>query len=425
VAQDLALQQPRAGIRRALVLSGGGARGAYEVGVLSFLYGKLADRLGRLPRFDLITGTSVGAVHACFMAAHAQRPREGVDALVDIWRAMAFAQVYRFRARDALHFTNALFSSLVGRSTSSERHPERLYGMLNTGPLEQLVLGRIPWRELRRNLRHGVLDTLTVSTTQIATGRTVVFVDNAAQRVPSWTRDPSQIAVADRIGAVHAMASAAIPLLFPAVRIGDTYYTDGGLRQQAPLTPALRLGANRLVIIGLRGGPTGAVHDALGEGRIERFHSASFLLGKMLDALLIDRLEVDVNHMRVINRMLRAGIEHCGEDHLETVQRHVREARGLGFRVTEDAFIRPSEDIGQVAAYHVDRLLKRGTASRIGGAALRLLTRGESEREADLMSFLLFDRDYAMELIELGRTDAARHEEALLRVLAHGDPDGR
>jgi NTE family protein len=414
---QLALQEPRADLRRALVLSGGGARGAYEVGVLAFLYGKLADRIGVLPRFDLITGTSVGAVHACFLAAHAQRPREGVDALVDIWRAMAFSQVYRFGVRDALHFSNALLGSLFGRPTAAGRQPERLYGMLNTEPLERLVLAKVPWRELRRNLRHRVLDTLTVSTTQIATGRTVVFVDNAAQRVPSWTRDASQIAVADRIGPMHALASAAIPLLFPAVRIGDTYYTDGGLRQQAPLTPALRLGANRLVIIGLRKGQTGGVHDEVGEGRIERFHSAAFLTGKVLDALLIDRLEVDVSHMRVINRMLRAGIEHCGEGHLDAVQKHVVEARGLGFRLVEDAFIRPSEDLGQIAAYHVDRLLRVGTASRVGELALRMLTRGESKREADLMSFLLFDRDYAMELVELGRADAERQEAELARVL--------
>lgn len=414
---ELVLAKPRAGLRRALVLSGGGARGAYEVGVLSFLFGKFADRLGELPRFDLITGTSVGAVHACFVAAHAQRPREGIDTLVDVWRQMAFSQVYRFGARDALHFSNTLLGALFGRRTAAQRQPERLYGMLNTEPLERLVLARIPWRELRRNLRHGVVDTLTVSTTQIATGRTVVFVDNAAQRVPSWTRDASQIAVADRIGPVHALASAAIPLLFPAVRIGETYYADGGLRQQAPLTPALRLGANRLVIIGLRKGQTGAVNDAVGEGRIERFHSAAFLMGKVLDALLIDRLEVDVNHMRVINRMLRAGLEHCGEGHLEAVRKHVGEARGLGFQVTEDAFIRPSEDIGQIAAYHVERLLQRGTSSRFGELALRVLTRGESKREADLMSFLLFDRDYAMELIELGRADARRQEDELAHVL--------
>ena len=412
------LQERREGRRVGLVLSGGGARGAYEAGVLQHVFGPLARRLGFTPRIDIYAGASVGAVHCCYLAAHADQVDGGTESLHDLWRAMSFSRVYRFGISDALSFGGTLLGSLLGSATESEGHPDRLHGMLNTTPLEQLVIEQIPWRRLRRNVRNGLFDALSVSATEVATGRTVVFVDNLERRVQSWTRDPLQVAVPARISPKHALASAAIPLLFPAVRIGDTYFADGSLRQHTPLTPALRLGANRLLIIGLRAPETKTVDSRVAVERIEQFRSVGYLVGKVLNALLIDRLEYDVAHMRVLNEALRAGVEACGPDHLDHINPQIERERGLGFQIVQECFVRPSEDIGAIAARHVRRLREERQGSWIGNWTFRALTRGAPEDEADFMSYLLFDGGYAQELMELARSDAARAEDELAALFS-------
>lgn len=412
MAANLPLQEKQPDARPALVLSGGGARGAYEAGVLSFVFGPLADRLGFVPRFDVFSGTSVGAVHSCFLAGHANHLQAGARALVDIWRNMSFESVYRFGGRDLLGFSATLLGSAFGRSTESHTQADRIHGLLNTTPLERLVVGQIPWRQLRRNIRYGPVDTLCVSATEIASGRTVTFVDNRERRVPSWTRDLLQVAVAARIGPGHTLASAAIPFLFPAVRVRDTYYCDGGLRQHTPLTPALRLGADRVLVIGLRYAHPATLGDPIAEERLEQFRSVGFLAGKVLNALLIDRLEYDVAHMRVINQVLQAGINACGEGHLEHITPEVEKVRGMGFRMVRDAFVQPSQDMACIAARHV-REMRGKVPGWFGSMVFRALTRGSPDEEADMMSFLLFDGEYAAELIELGQHDAELAENEL------------
>ena len=416
MTRSLPLQERRPDATAALVVSGGGARGAYEAGVLKFLYGPLAQRLGFVPRIDIFAGTSVGAVHACFLAGHAHDLPRAANELVDIWRNMSFGSVYEFGFSDMLGFSRTLLGSALGSSTESRANADRIHGLLNTLPLEKLVVQQIPWRQLRRNIRHGPVETLCVSATEIATGRSVSFVDNRARSVPSWTRDPQQIAIPVRIGPGHTLASAAIPFLFPAVRLRDTYYCDGGLRQYTPLTPALRLGANRVLVIGLRYADATKLDDPVASERLEQFRSVGYLAGKILNALLIDRLEYDVAHMRVLNQVLEAGIHEYGEDHLEHLNPRVETVRGMGFRVVRDAFVKPSQDIAGIAARQVRRMRDGRTRWRLGDLAFRALTSGSPEDEADLMSFLLFDGDYAADLIELGMCDAQAHEEDLARL---------
>jgi NTE family protein len=403
-------------VRRALVLCGGGARGAYEAGVLRYVYGPLAARLGFMPKIDIYTGSSVGAVNVCYLAAHADDPAAGIAGLTQIWERMAFSRVYSFGMGDAMNFARTAFGALTGRGrVHPTRHPKRLHGLLNTKPLEELVIRAIPWRRMRRNLHSGHFESLCVYATEIATGRTVNFVYNREHKIASWTRDSSNVALPARVGPAHTLASAAIPLLFPSVRVGDQYYVDGGLRQATPLTPALRLGANRLLIVGLRD-PKITPLEPLAIDRVRKFRTLGFLVGKMLNAVLSDRLEADVAHMRVLNRLLKAGLETYGDDHIDRINPFVTDERGHGFQLVMDSFIRPSEDIGVIAADHVRRIRREPPGSIIGDIAFRSLTRGDPAGEADLMSYLLFDGRYAKDLIDLGERDAARQEESLARL---------
>ena len=158
--------------------------------MLYFVYGKLARRLGFLPRIDAFCGSSVGSVHSCYLAAHADRPIQGVSGLVEIWREMAFSTVYSFGMGDALNFTRTLLGSVWGSATESEEHPERLHGLLNTTPLEDLVVKRIPWRRLRRNLHRGIVEHVCVSATEIGTDRTIAVHRQAGRAGPTLDQRP-------------------------------------------------------------------------------------------------------------------------------------------------------------------------------------------------------------------------------------------
>jgi NTE family protein len=223
--------------RIALVLSGGGARGAYEAGVLAHLFERVIPRLPPGFEFDVLSGTSVGAIHAAFTAASAHLgPAERAKRLARTWSGMQVGDVLRLSSADLLRVPlRALGLTRLERAGTGV-----LGGLVDVSPLEQLVTDAIPWSDLPGNLARGRTGALCVSCTEVRSGRVTVFMDGALADPSPWSFDPNAQAIRSGLSERHVRASAAIPFLFPAVRIGERYYVDGGLRMNTPLSPALR-----------------------------------------------------------------------------------------------------------------------------------------------------------------------------------------
>jgi NTE family protein len=240
--------------RRALVLAGGGARGAYEAGVLSYVFEHVYPRLPSGFEFDICSGTSVGAVHATYAAATANvDPGLRAKQLLETWTTMRVGDVLR------LTFGNLLAMPLralgLRRAQSATGRNEVMGGLVDVAPLERIVEERIPWSRLQSSLRSPTPRALCISCTEVRTGRATVFLDGPLSDSEPWSRDPNARAIETRIDARHVRASAAIPFLFPAVLVDGRYYVDGGLRMNTPLSPALRLSADRVLVVALKERP--------------------------------------------------------------------------------------------------------------------------------------------------------------------------
>jgi NTE family protein len=413
----------RAGVdrpRRAVVLSGGGARGAYEAGVIRFLVEDLPRRLGRPIDIDILCGTSVGAIHACYLAATAHMGPERGQRLVDLWTSMRLNEMLPLSARDLLKIPRRLIGiKRKAEALRSGEPPARLFGLLNTEPLERFVVRAVPWKQIRTNVRSGRVEAVCVAATQIITGRVSIFIENRERGISRWSRDPTVDPRPTRLTPHHALASASIPMLFPAVRIGSTYYADGGLRLNTPLSPALRLGADRVLVIGLRPEPRQAHEAALAEQRIENYANPLFLFGKVLNALLLDPIDTDLARMRLMNEILEDGEKVYGPEFLERINAVANRDHGNSFKRIDDLVVRPTADLGALAGQVLENM--RGDHST--SPLLRLAARGLDSSngttpESDLLSYLLFDGKFLAPIAELGHADAAAREEELARFFS-------
>lgn len=398
----------RDGPRRALVLSGGGARGAYEAGVLSYIYEQVLPRCPPGTDFDIASGTSVGAIHATYStASRGLSGPERARALLEAWGTMRLSEMLKLRASDVWRIPMRLLGLRSARALSGRT----LGGLVDVSRLEDLVTGHIPWDRLHGNLEGQPL-ALCVSCTEVRSGQIVVFMAGDLADGQAWTFDPNGRAVKTHIEPLHVRASAAIPFLFPAVRIGERYFVDGGLRMNTPLSPALRLGADRVFVVCLRHPPAvDTERPAYPESSIT---SPAFLLGKVMNALTLDQLEYDLKRLELINNMITHGQAVYGADFLDRLNVAVRAQRGTGYRHVAAEALRPSEDLGALAAACFER-----DADSMGGVArwLGRFTIHDGGREADLLSYMLFDRCYTSRLIELGRSDAEGRADAIREIL--------
>lgn len=400
--------------RLALVFSGGGARGAYEAGVIKYLREDLAGDLGGHIAFDIICGTSVGAIHACFMAATLDVPAQQGKLAVQRWEDLVLEDVVSFGIKDFLRLPRLLLGQ--AQVLETEKGERRLPGIVQTRNLERLVRRMMPWTGIHKNREAGLFESLAVSTTDIASGKTVVFIERTGG-LPPWSVDPHVRALPARIGPRHCLASAAIPLLFPAVEVGQRFYCDGGLRQNTPLSPALRLGADKVLVVALkneaeRAGPAHIDGPTAAPG-------AAFLAGKILNAFLLDHLDYDLQRLRRLNDLIHA-IDTLADETLRRQVRHVMEkARGAPYKIVREMVLAPSMDLGKLAGEFARAGKFKGMG---GGAGIRILrglaTDAHGASDSDLLSYILFDGNYAAELARIGYEDTRKRHDELCRFFS-------
>lgn len=378
------MTRPRVAAGVGLVLTGGGARTAYQVGVLL----AVSDWLGR-PRhspFAIITGTSAGAINASVLAARAGNFARGLEGLAGVWRGLTVDHVFRCDRRAlygrAVHWLVALLRGGLGH-----RNPRALF---DCQPLRALLERHVNFARIDLHLRRGLLDAVAITASGYGSGRGVSFYQAAAE-LPPWQRERMLSRPAE-LTLDHVMASVAIPLLFEAVRIDDDWYGDGAMRDHTPLSAAINLGAQRLLVISTRNS------DPVPLPQPPPYPQLGKIAGYVLDSLFMDGIGQNLERVERLNDLVR----------LSGAQPPVRYGRPL--RPIDTCLVSPSVDLRQIAARHAGRF----------PAPLRRLLRGIGAFGpiSPLPSYLLYDGAFCRELMDLGYADAQRHKSRILAVLS-------
>jgi NTE family protein len=407
-------------------MAGGGALGAFQAGVLRYVMDELAGELGRPLGFELFAGTSIGALNAAFLAANGDRPAEAVRQLVGYWESLSVERVLRFRGRELVALLQMLLGATprrVPRRSSRARieigasHPP-VAGLFDTALLFEEMRSLIPWARLQENLRSGRVHGVAFCATEICTGSAVIFYQTAKGREYLVGRDPWKTARRVTIGVEHAMASAAIPFLFPAVQVGGVCYTDGALRQNTPLNPALRMGADRVLVVSLTQDPRIAARIARAGCRLNPYPGLLFLLGRAVNVLLTESLDYELNRVALYNRLIAGGCQAFGDGFLDQLNAIMGGARNARYRPVRTCHIRPSRDLDDLAAEALRSAPDELALPGLSGQAITRLMRSAAFAETELLAFLSFTPTFIRALLELGFRDARAHRDELMRFFS-------
>ena len=372
----------------ALIMTGGGARAAYQVGFLRFLartYPELNP--------PVLTGVSAGAINAVFLAAHPGSFREAVEELAALWENLTVEDVFRVDARS---LTMNVLKWLLQLGTGGLAGETQVRGLVDTTPLRHFLNRHLRAeagviRGVEENLAQGRLRALAVSASSYTTGQSITWIQGRGIR--EWTR-PHRRGRLTTMTVDHVMASAALPFFFPAVQVGPHWYGDGGVRLTAPISPAIHLGADRLLAISTRYEKQGEEMD---RPDIPGYPPPAQVAGTLLNAVFLDLLDQDAHRVELLNRLL----EHVPPEHRQ------------GLRPIQLLHLRPSRDLGRLANRFEPRL----------PSTFRFLSRGlgtRATRSPDALSLMLFQPDYLKALIRRGEVDAEIRKDEIRELV---DPE--
>lgn len=379
----------------ALILSGGGARAAYQVGVLQAIADILPE--GADNPFPVICGTSAGAINAVALAAHPGNFREAVHDLGDIWQALSIGQVYRHGWADIVRGLSRIGFSLFNEGVG--RH--RPLSLLDNTPLWELLAEKIPFGNIAHNIETRKLRAVSVTAMGYTSGQSVSFFQGQPDLL-AWRRF-RRAGVPTDIRLEHLLASSAIPTIFPTVRIHREYFGDGALRQLAPMSPALHLGADALFVIGVSGNRNPKHWGK----RVPVKHSPSMaqIIGHLLNSAFIDALENDIEHLERLNSLLTL------------IPEDVRAEQGIDLRPVRNMVVSPSKAVDTIAGRKVRYLPK---SVRFFLRAIGATAKGGGATAA---SYLLFANPFIAELIELGYQDTMWESEQIKQFFTVDEVD--
>jgi NTE family protein len=381
-ANDLPPEEDRGDL--AVMLTGGGARAAYQAGLLR----GIAKHFPNL-QFDIVTGVSAGALNAIVLAGTTGSLQRKVEALSRIWSKLEGKHVFRMEyttvARKMMRGAAGVFGVQIG---------QRMKGLVNTEPLRDLLTAALACSPgdaiegIRTNIANGSLKALALVTLDYSTGQTVRWVQG--RDINPWT-GANRRSITTDLTVNHAMASAALPIIFPAIRLGEHYHGDGGIRLSAPLSPALHLGARRILAMSTAYQRSDVEANV---PTVDGYPPSVQILGQLLNAIFLDAIEEDVARMERINAMIHK---------LPPEQRD-------GFRAVDLFVLRPGRDLGVLAGAY-EKYLPR---------SIRYLTRGIGTQETDapdFLSMLMFEPHYLSRLIEIGEEDVEMRIEEIATFL--------
>ena len=376
---------PNDSAKLALVLGGGGARAAYQVGFLRSLTRAYPDL-----HFPILTGVSAGAINAAHLANSPQALPQAVDRLVELWSGITVDQVFRtdLTSLGAIMLRWALRLVSGGGALSP---PPR--GMVDTSPLGHFLRTALGspdgmLRGIDENIRSGRLSAVGITTTHYGSGDSVTWAQG--REIPTWRRAGRQ-SMMTTLTVDHILASCALPIFFPAVQLGNDWHGDGGLRLTAPLSPALHLGAAKMIAISTQYvGPPSDGHN----GKPHDYPPPAAIIGLLFESMFMDMLDADAQAMRMVNQLVA--------DHPRALER--------GLRPVELLLVRPSRDLSAIANQFEREL----------PPVFRFVTRGLGTREtrrADLLATVLFQPRYIARMMEIGEQDGDRRREEIAEFL--------
>lgn len=372
---------------KALVLSGGGARGAYQVGVLSAI-ADIAQSAGIQDAFNIYTGVSAGAINATFMAAGADNFVGTCKELVDLWSRLESHQVFYsdIGSIGKIGFNWVKSVSIGGMTAATPGQ-----ALLDTAPLHQLLKDKVPFTKIQNNIDTGALKALAITAMDYQASTAITFVQGE-EKLPDWQKSRRK-SEKTRIQSEHVMASSAIPLLFPPVGVDTRYFGDGCVRNTAPCSPSIYLGSQKILVIGVRRS-TQTVYESL-VMKNAKAPSVGRVLNVLLNSVMLDGVELDVERLNRINSLI------------DEIPPAVHS--NLPYKKVDVVWISPSADIGEIAAQknmklpHVIRYLLKGL--------------GSVQETSEIVSYLLFDPSFCTQLIEIGYEDGMKQKEEIQRFL--------